>query len=37
VGDDTGMNVSDLLIETFDRLPALVRAAVEGLTPEQLR
>ncbi len=37
MGDDTGMNVNDLLIETFDRLPALVRAAVEDLTPEQLR
>lgn len=31
------MNVSDLLIEAFDRLPDLVRSAVEGLTPEQLR
>ncbi|MCW2639934.1 MAG: hypothetical protein JWP76_2240 [Dactylosporangium sp.] len=31
------MNVSDLLIETFDRLPDLVRSAVKGLTPEQLR
>jgi uncharacterized damage-inducible protein DinB len=31
------MNVDDLLIETFDRLPDLVRSAVDGLTPEQLR
>lgn len=31
------MNVNDLLIEAFDRLPELVRSAVEGLTPEQLR
>ncbi|WP_406108207.1 DUF664 domain-containing protein [Micromonospora globbae] len=31
------MDVSDLLIETYDRLPGLVRAAVDGLTPEQLR
>jgi hypothetical protein len=31
------VNVSDLLIEAFDRLPALVRSAVDGLTPEQLR
>ncbi|MDG4780272.1 DUF664 domain-containing protein [Micromonospora sp. WMMD961] len=31
------MDVSDLLTETFDRLPDLVRAAVEGLSPEQLR
>ncbi|MFC3501643.1 DinB family protein [Micromonospora krabiensis] len=31
------MDVSDLLIETYDRLPPLVRVAVEGLTPEQLR
>jgi uncharacterized damage-inducible protein DinB len=31
------VNVSDLLIETFDRLADLVRSAVEGLTPEQLR
>ncbi|WP_433538023.1 mycothiol transferase [Micromonospora sp. CA-249363] len=31
------MDVSDLLIETYDRLPDLVRAAVDGLTPEQLR
>jgi hypothetical protein len=31
------MNVSNLLIEGFDRLPDLVRSAVEGLTPEQLR
>jgi uncharacterized damage-inducible protein DinB len=31
------VNVSDLLIETFDRLSDLVRSAVEDLTPEQLR
>ncbi len=31
------MNVSELLIETYDRLPDLVRSAVDGLTPEQLR
>ncbi len=30
------MNVNDLLIEAFDRLPELVRSAVEGLSPEQL-
>ncbi|MEU4675501.1 DUF664 domain-containing protein [Micromonospora sp. NPDC023737] len=31
------MDVSDLLIETYDRLPDLVRGAVHGLGPEQLR
>jgi hypothetical protein len=31
------MNVNDLLIEAFDRLPNLVRSAVDGLTAEQLR
>jgi DinB family protein len=31
------MQIADLLNETFDRLPELVRSAVEGLTPEQLR
>ncbi|MFC0509103.1 mycothiol transferase [Micromonospora costi] len=31
------MDVSELLIETYDRLPDLVRAAVDGLTPDQLR
>ncbi|MFC4016496.1 DinB family protein [Micromonospora sp. GCM10011542] len=31
------MDVSDLLTEAYDRLPDLVRAAVDGLTPEQLR
>ena len=30
------MNVDELLIEALDRLPALVRAAVGGLTPAQL-
>ncbi|MGC4807535.1 mycothiol transferase [Micromonospora sp. DT233] len=31
------MDVGDVLIETYGRLPGLVRAAVEGLSPEQLR
>jgi uncharacterized damage-inducible protein DinB len=31
------VNVNELLIEAFDRLPDLVRSAVDGLTPEQLR
>ena len=31
------MNVSEVLIESFDRLPALVRAAVQGLDAERLR
>ncbi|MGC5286438.1 mycothiol transferase [Micromonospora sp. DT231] len=31
------MNVSDLLTEAYDRLPDLVRAAVDGLGPEHLR
>ncbi|RKN45534.1 mycothiol transferase [Micromonospora endolithica] len=30
------MNVSDVLTETYGRLPDLVRAAVDGLSPEQL-
>ncbi|WP_433131674.1 mycothiol transferase [Micromonospora sp. CA-240977] len=30
------MDVNDLLTEAYDRLPDLVRAAVEGLRPEQL-
>ncbi len=30
------MNVSDVLTEAFERLPDLVRSAVEGLTPDQL-
>jgi hypothetical protein len=30
------MNVNELLIETYGRLPELVRAAGEGLTAEQL-
>jgi uncharacterized damage-inducible protein DinB len=30
------VDVSEVLIEAFDRLPDLVRAAVDGLTPEQL-
>ncbi|WP_345628631.1 mycothiol transferase [Rugosimonospora acidiphila] len=30
------MDVSELLVETYDRLPDLVRGAVEGLTPQQL-
>jgi uncharacterized damage-inducible protein DinB len=37
VSEDGLVNVSELLIETFDRLPDLVEAAVDGLTPEQLR
>jgi hypothetical protein len=31
------VNVNDLLVEGFDRLPELVRSAVEGLSPDQLR
>jgi uncharacterized damage-inducible protein DinB len=31
------VNVNDVLNDAFDRLPDLVRAAVKGLTPEQLR
>ncbi|MEH1164216.1 DUF664 domain-containing protein [Micromonospora sp. CPCC 205539] len=31
------MNVNDLLTEAHGRLPDLVRAAVDGLSPEQLR
>jgi hypothetical protein len=31
------MDVSEVLTEAFDRLPELVRSAVDGLTPEQLR
>src|SRR5262245_54867840 len=31
------VNVNDLLIESFDRLPDLVRSAVNGLTPAELR
>ncbi|WP_117213481.1 mycothiol transferase [Allorhizocola rhizosphaerae] len=31
------MDVSDLLTEAFDRLPDLVRSAVHGLTPDELR
>src|SRR5687768_13854508 len=31
------MDVSEVLSDAFDRLPALVRSAVQGLTPEQLR
>ncbi|PWR11552.1 hypothetical protein DKT68_05455 [Micromonospora acroterricola] len=30
------MDVSELLTEAYDRLPDLVRAAVDGLSPEQL-
>ncbi|HEY2670426.1 MAG TPA: DinB family protein [Rugosimonospora sp.] len=30
------MDVNDVLVETFDRLPDLVRSAVDGLTPEHL-
>jgi uncharacterized damage-inducible protein DinB len=31
------VNVNDLLLDAFDRLPDEIRSAVEGLTPEQLR
>jgi uncharacterized damage-inducible protein DinB len=31
------VDVSDLLIEAYDRLPDLVREAVDGLTPDELR
>ncbi|MCX5070103.1 DinB family protein [Micromonospora lupini] len=31
------MDVSELLTETYNRLPDLVRAAVDGLTPQELR
>lgn len=31
------MNVNDLLMDGYGRLPDLVRSAVEGLTPEDLR
>jgi uncharacterized damage-inducible protein DinB len=31
------VNVTDLLTEAYGRLPDLVRGAVDGLTPEQLR
>ena len=31
------MQARDVLIEAFGRLPELVRSAVEGLSPEQLR
>jgi hypothetical protein len=31
------VNVSDLLMDGYGRLPDLVRSAVEGLTPEDLR
>lgn len=31
------MNVNEVLVEAFDRLPDLVRSAVDGLTPDQLR
>lgn len=31
------MNVSEVLIDVFERLPELVRSAVEDLTPQQLR
>lgn len=30
------MDVAELLVEIYDRLPPLVREAVDGLTPEQL-
>ncbi|MGC9665126.1 mycothiol transferase [Planosporangium sp. 12N6] len=31
------MNVNDVLLDAYDRLPDLVRTAVDGLTPAQLR
>ena len=31
------MDVSELLLDGYGRLPELVRSAVDGLTPEQLR
>jgi uncharacterized damage-inducible protein DinB len=31
------VDVNDVLTDAFDRLPDLVRGAVEGLSPEQLR
>jgi hypothetical protein len=31
------MNADDLLIEAYGRLPELVRAAVDGLSPDRLR
>ncbi len=31
------MNANDLLMDSYGRLPDLVRSAVEGLTPEDLR
>jgi uncharacterized damage-inducible protein DinB len=31
-----GVDSKDVLIEAYDRLPELVRRAVDGLTPEQL-
>ncbi|MEU8254481.1 DinB family protein [Micromonospora inaquosa] len=31
------MNVSELLTEAYDRLPDILREAVDGLSPEQLR
>jgi uncharacterized damage-inducible protein DinB len=37
VEEHVTVNVNELLIEAFDRLPDLVRSAVEGLSPEQLR
>jgi uncharacterized damage-inducible protein DinB len=37
VGTVDAVDVNDVLIESFDRIPDLVDAAVDGLTPEQLR
>src|SRR6476646_3925326 len=31
------MNVGEVLLEAYDRLPDLVRSAVNDLTPDQLR
>ena len=36
VADSGGVDVRDVLIEAYGRLPELVRAAVRGLSPEQL-
>ncbi|HEY6793770.1 MAG TPA: DinB family protein [Kineosporiaceae bacterium] len=36
-GERGGMEVGDVLVEAYGRLPELVRSAVEGLEPEALR
>lgn len=35
--EGSSVNVDDLLVEAYDRLPDLVRAAVRGLSADQLR